>query len=1000
MAVERAVMTPPRAFARLDRPSELAGEGVAGSSGSGGRASGTTGTAARARWSAVQEAVAGALDRPVGERAAFLADALGGDDALRAEAERLVRACEQVEEADGFLSGPAAAFAEPLVADVVAHGPERGAARAAAMLATLRTALAGRYAVERELGRGGMATVYLAHDARHDRPVAIKVLHPWLAMELGDARFAREIAIAARLQHPHVLTIHDSGVADGLPYYVMPYVDGESLRARLARDGARPLGEAVRLLRALADALAYAHERGIVHRDVKPENILLSRGHPWVADFGIAKALADATATTGAFAVPGALTGVGVALGTPAYMAPEQLEGAPVDPRADLYALGIVAHELLTGRHPYGGRPAYATPDERDPVPPPLLAGTAAPVPGTLATLVRRLLAWRPADRPQSAAEVVHALDAIAGELASGAVVAGSAGALGSLPGAVLPSAPVPGGPPATPRRAPVAPAVPAVPVRERRRRAVLLGLLASVALAGGAWWTIREPAASGVADGNGRVVVFPLEVTDGSIPADAGEDVATWIGNALDGTEPLRWIRVGTDTASPRQGNLSSTLPDERRLLISRELGAGFYIDGAVARVGSDSLAVRLRLHDAGDGAVMATREVHGARVQVAATELGIRALAPLLVRMLAGERRVDLSALVDRDPVAIIAFLEGDRAYRTSRFAAALAHYQTALARDSQFALAAVSGAQAASWLERADDAAQLARIALTRAVPLPTHRAAFARGIAHHLAGRADSAIVELERAIAHDSLRSEPWMALGEVYRHRLPRASHPDARAEAAYRHARRVDSTFTPPLFHLAELALRRRDLEAADTLARAFARVSDDTVLTASLALPVRCARGGVSDAEWARVAATAPGTALQAGLALAGGGAYPRCARAAFQALLDAPRVPDGQRWAALYALTGVLVATGRDAELGPLFASPAARDVDAPELLLLAATAGADVGARAESVATELGGEPADTARVPALAAGLVGGRPRARRSTSRHRARPAGEGRLLG
>ena len=201
--------------------------------------------------------------------------------------------------------------------------------------------------LERELGQGGMATVYLAEDLRHHRKVALKLLRPELAATLGPDRFLREIQIAAQLQHPHILPLLDSGEVDGFLYYVMPYVDGESLRARLARQGELSVAEAARVLREVADALSYAHERGVVHRDIKPDNVLLSGRHALVTDFGVAKAVSEATGRQ-------ALTTAGVALGTPTYMAPEQATADPhTDHRVDLYALGATAYELLTGRPPF-----------------------------------------------------------------------------------------------------------------------------------------------------------------------------------------------------------------------------------------------------------------------------------------------------------------------------------------------------------------------------------------------------------------------------------------------------------------------------------------------------------------------------------------------------------------------------------------------------------------------------------------------------------------------
>ena len=214
------------------------------------------------------------------------------------------------------------------------------------VLEGLQGALTGRYRFEREVGRGGMATVFLAQDLKHRRPVAVKVLHPHLAANVGADRFLREIEIAAALNHPHILTLIDSGSADGLLYYVMPFVEGESLRGRLARAGRLPVGEAVELTRKVAGALAYAHSRGVVHRDVKPENVMMHEGEAMVTDFGIAKALSGSET----------LTQTGMSLGTPAYMSPEQASGEhEIDGRSDIYSLGCMLYEMLAGEPPFTG---------------------------------------------------------------------------------------------------------------------------------------------------------------------------------------------------------------------------------------------------------------------------------------------------------------------------------------------------------------------------------------------------------------------------------------------------------------------------------------------------------------------------------------------------------------------------------------------------------------------------------------------------------------------
>jgi serine/threonine protein kinase/TolB-like protein len=361
------------------------------------------------RWRAIQRVVDGALDLPPAARAAYLDTACGSDSALREDTTRLLDACERAERADGLLAAPAVAFAAPMLADLALHDAARAEERRGSLADALRSVLSGRYVIERELGRGGMATVYLARDVRHDRAVAVKVVERNVA-PTGAERFSREIRTAARLTHPHVLGVHDSGEADGLLYYVMPYVEGETLRARLAREGALPLADAVRLVRELTDALSYAHGRGVMHRDLKPENVLISGGHAVVADFGIAKAIAAATNDGSARGV--GLTSAGVALGTPAYMAPEQAVGdAATDHRADLYALGVIAYEALTGTHPFGARSAQAFVAAHLTEPPPPLGHKRADTPPALSALVMRLLAKDPAARPQSATAVLQLLN-------------------------------------------------------------------------------------------------------------------------------------------------------------------------------------------------------------------------------------------------------------------------------------------------------------------------------------------------------------------------------------------------------------------------------------------------------------------------------------------------------------------------------------------------------------------------------------------------------------
>jgi len=269
-------------------------------------------------------------------------------------------------------------------------------------LERLRLILAERYAVERELGHGGMATVYLAQDLRHDRQVAIKVLRPELSASLGSDRFNREIKVAAGLQHPHILGLYDSGAADGLLYYVMPFVDGESLRDKLDREKQLGVEDAIRLVCECAEALNYAHSRGVIHRDIKPENVMLSGGHALVADFGIAKAFSEAGAQK--------LTETGMAVGTPYYMSPEQAMGSDIDGRADQYSLGCVLYELLAGQPPFTGPTPMAILARHSLERVPSLTIVRHSIPEAVELVVLRALEKVPADRYPTMGEFAEAL--------------------------------------------------------------------------------------------------------------------------------------------------------------------------------------------------------------------------------------------------------------------------------------------------------------------------------------------------------------------------------------------------------------------------------------------------------------------------------------------------------------------------------------------------------------------------------------------------------------
>ena len=342
-------------------------------------------------WAELAPLVDTVLDTPIERRAAMLTTVSGGDPVRRAALERLIEECERDMP---LLDRPATEQFDQLLEEE-AEPP-------------LPDLLGGRYRIAREVGRGGMARVYLARDLKHARDVAVKVIRPDLAASLGRRRFLDEIAIAAGLRHPNIVPLYDSGDADGVLYFVMPYEEGPSLRTRLNAGDAIPIAECVSTLRDVARALAHAHERGVIHRDVKPDNVMLSGGAAVVADFGIATAVNAAQDQSSPDAPRPWSTGVG----TPDYMAPEQAAGDPsTDHRADLYSLGCLAYELFAGTAPFHTEPRDRIVAAHATVVPASVITRRADVPVAIATLIARCLEKDPLARPQSAREVMLALD-------------------------------------------------------------------------------------------------------------------------------------------------------------------------------------------------------------------------------------------------------------------------------------------------------------------------------------------------------------------------------------------------------------------------------------------------------------------------------------------------------------------------------------------------------------------------------------------------------------
>jgi TolB-like protein/tRNA A-37 threonylcarbamoyl transferase component Bud32 len=529
--------------------------------------------------------------------------------------------------------------------------------------AALAAGLRDRYVLERELGRGGMATVYLAQDVKHDRPVALKVLHPELAATMGPNRFQREIRLAARLQHPHILTVHDSGETAGRLWFTMPFVRGESLRDRLRRERRLPVDEAVRIAREAALALDYAHQEGVVHRDIKPENILLTKdGSSLVADFGIARALGGDEH----------LTQTGMAIGTPAYMSPEQASGdQAIDARTDVYSLGAVLYEMLAGEPPYTGPTAQAIIGKRFTEPVPSVRKGRPSVPEPVDQSIQRALAPIAADRFATAAEFARALQpTVTAATAAPTTVA-------------TPVAPL------------AAPRVPISPVPRARRvtvAAMALGLGLLVGVGGVFAWRRAHLGASERA-GPKVLAVLPFE--------NLGDSATDYFADGVTDEVRTKLARIGGLQVIARGSSIEYRRTTKRPQDIARELGADYLLTATVrwekAPRGASRVRVSPELVAVSPGQAPSTRwgeQFDAALTDVFQVQADIAGkVASALNVALGDSARRDLAAKPTDNLAAYDAFLKGEAESQAMTVSdppslrRAIGFYQQAVALDSTF-------------------------------------------------------------------------------------------------------------------------------------------------------------------------------------------------------------------------------------------------------------------------------------------------------------------------
>ena len=725
----------------------------------------------------------------------------------------------------------------------------------------LRTVLAEHYTIDREIGRGGMATVYLARDLKHDRQVAVKVLRTDLAQALGSSRFLREIRIASRLTHPNIIPLYDSGTSDGLLFYVMPYVAGESLRDRLHREGPLPVAEAVGIACEVAEALAYAHQEDVVHRDIKPGNILLEAGHAVIADFGLARAI---------HAAADDVSSSGLAVGTPTYMSPEQSTGSDqVDGRSDIYSLGCVLFEMLAGEPPFTGPSAQSVAAKHLRQPPPSLEAVRPNVSERVSHAVRRALEKVPGDRFQEARDFARALTA------------------GEQP---------------TTRKLKHRPS----------RRGLIAGVLAALVLVA----LVLAVSLRGSVSRRSQlgIVILPFQrVPSGELPDSKQPAPNLLLADALEWIPGFRPID-GTQLVTADHG--ARAIPFEELLRGASKLGGRYLLTGSSLPI-QGGTRVTVELYSAADGNRI-LRAVDSAPGTV--LDLSIGRLAIQALNVLARRERLDLGArrailAGTSSATAVGQLLQAYSRLSLGDLEAAAHALQSAIGADSNCGLAyhRLSVIQ----VLRHDDSSALAAVdaGLARGNQLDRQSRARLSAQRHFVVGYGDSAIAAFQDAVLDDETDIDAWWGLGEALFHFGAFAAHSPLDARAALDRVAALDSSFAPVYDHLLELALQENDGRAAGKYLRRL-RVDDPWRPMRETLVAIQFGPPRDRSTALNRLRSMERPALAQAVISAMHGGRDPALADTVAGFLLTGNRTPDDRRRAGQYRLVA-LFTQGRSAD-----------------------------------------------------------------------------------